>query len=235
MTTRFQRYELRTTDVPTAHHFYAGVLGSSFWSSTVVASTLPERALVLGARPHWLGQVGTDDPLAATASIVAEGGQQLGPTLADADGSPRVIVRDPFGAMLAVGVRREAPQREPVSWHVLNTTDHAAAVAFYARLFGWHVREEQELPGLSGFRHRPFTWEKGGRIAGSITNAARLPAVHCQWLHFFAVDELDRTLARVRAEGGSVLAPVTSPSGARFAPVDDTQGAAFGLHQAAPG
>jgi predicted enzyme related to lactoylglutathione lyase len=234
MTGRFQHFELRTTAVAVATNFYVGVFGAEFWSRGRVASVLPERALALGAKPHWVGHLGVDEPVATAARIVEQGGQQLGPARADADGSPSVIVRDPFGAMLALGPRREASPPNAVSWHVLHTTDLDPACAFYERLFGWHALAEEPVPGMRGVHQRRFAWEKGGVLVGSVTNAAASPSVHRQWLHFFEVPEIGRSVERVRREGGYALEPVTSRAGDRFAAVDDAQGAAFGLHQLAP-
>lgn len=232
MTGRFQHFELRTTDVAVATNFYIGVCGSQFWGPGRVVSILPERALALGAKPHWVGHLGVAEPLAVAAHLIEQGGERLGPPRTDADGSPCVLLRDPFGAMLAVGARREAPA-DAASWHVLHTTELEAACALYERLFGWHFLEEGAVPGMKAFRHRPFTWQSGGRVTGSVTNAAKSASVHRQWLHFFAVTELERAHERVSREGGYALEPVTAPSGDRFVVADDAQGAAFGLHCAA--
>lgn len=53
--------------------------------------------------------------------------------------------------------------------------------------------------------------------------------MHPHWLHVFAVPELDRAIATVRARGGLALEPITLPDGARLAACDDPQGAAFGV------
>ena len=233
MTGRVQQFELRTTDVAVATNFYVGVYGSGFWSAGRVVSLLPERALALGAKPHWVGHLGVREPLAFAARLLEQGAEQLGPARADADGSSCVLLRDPFGAMLALGARRETPA-DAASWHVLHTTDLDAASAFYERFFGWHFLGAAPMPGMENFRHRPFAWEKGGPVTGSVTNAAKSASVHRQWLHFFAVSELSRAQERVTREGGYALAPVIAPSGDAFVAADDAQGAAFGLHRAAP-
>jgi predicted enzyme related to lactoylglutathione lyase len=231
--TRFERFELRTTNVPAARDFYERVLGAAFWGPRMTASALPERALALGAKPHWAGHLGVDDPLAVAARVVERGGQQLGPTLHDAAGVPCVFLRDPFGAMLALGARRDDPAEHAVTWHLLHTTDHEQALAFYVELFGWHPLEEGALPGVQGARHRTFAWDKSGSAVGSVTNAARLPAIHRQWLYVFGVTDLTRACEVVRSNGGLALEPVRSDDGGLFVAADDAQGAAFDLHQRA--
>lgn len=229
----FERFELRTTSVAAGRGFYETVLGSAFWGPRVHASALPERVLALGAKPHWVGHLSVDDPLAVAARIIERGGEQRGPTLSDAAGAPYVFLRDPFGAMLALGAKGGEPAEHAAAWHILHTTDHEQALAFYVELFGWHQREEGELPGLDGARHRKFAWDATGEAVGSVTNAARSPAIHRQWLHFFRVPEVARACGVVRANGGLALEPVRSENGDVFAAADDAQGAAFGLHQRA--
>lgn len=66
---RFEHFELRTTDPTAARGFYERVVSAEFWGPRVSASALPERALALGARPHRVGHLGVDDPLAVAARI----------------------------------------------------------------------------------------------------------------------------------------------------------------------
>lgn len=230
---RFQHFELRTTDTAVATNFYVGVYGPEFWGPGRAVSVLPERALALGARPHWVGHLGVGDPLAVAGRLLEQGAERLGPARTEPDGSACVLLRDPFGALLAVGAARDEPA-DAASWHVLHTSDLDAACAFYARLFGWHFFEEAPLPGMETFRHRAFAWEADGEPAGSVTNAATSVLVHRQWLHFFAVTEVERARERVTREGGYALDAVIAPSGDAFVAADDAQGAAFGLHRAAP-
>src|SRR5690242_15876202 len=92
---RFEHFELRTIDPNAARGFYERVVRAEFWGPRSSVSSLPERALALGAKPHWVGHIGVDDPLAVAARLVERGGQQLGPTLRDAAGAPYVFLRDP--------------------------------------------------------------------------------------------------------------------------------------------
>jgi len=231
--TRFERFELRTTALSAARDFYEQVVGAAFWGPRVSATALPEQALARGAKPHWVGHIGVDDPLAVAARVVKRGGQQLGPTLRDAAGVPYVFLRDPFGALLALGAKRDDPAEHAVTRHLLHTTDHEQAFAFYAELFGWHPLDEGELPGVEGARHRTFAWDRTGNAVGSVTNAARLPAIHRQWLYVFEVADVTRACEVIRGNGGLTLEPVRLGNGEVFVAADDPQGAAFDLHQRA--
>jgi predicted enzyme related to lactoylglutathione lyase len=177
--------------------------------------------------------LGVDDPLRSLSLLVERGGQQLGPTLRDSQGSPYAFVRDPFGAKLALGARR-GDAESPASWHLLHVTDHEAALAFYVELFGWHPREERELPGHEGHSQRFFAWNESGDVVGAVTNAARVPQIHDQWLHFFGTPSVSSACAAVRAHGALALEPTRTESGDAFAASDDPEGAAFGLYEQAP-
>jgi uncharacterized protein len=227
---RFERYQLRTTDVGAASAFYAAVFGPEFWSAPLSASALPERALALGARPHWLGHVGVDDPLGMGERLVAAGAEQLGPTFRESDGAPFVVLREAFGAMLAVGQRRSgsAPGGGRVAWHALHALDLDRALAHYTALFGWVAGDPIEL-GAAGVPSRLFSWDGTGRSAGSMSALAR--GVHAQWLYCFATSDLEASLSRVRGHGGHALPPLVASNGARVAACDDPQGAAFALYQ----
>jgi uncharacterized protein len=227
---RFCRYELRTTDLNAARAFYTDVLGSDLWGPDVCLAPLPERAAAMGAPAHWLGHLGVDDVEAAAGRIVAPGGQQLGPAHRLDDGSNRAVLRDPFGAILAVSSETTAPRSTLIAWHLHHSRDHERAIAFYAELFGWTAREVLDLGPEMG-SHRLFAWEASAPSAGSMTNAARLPHIHPQWLFCFRVDDIESALARARVRGGNVLQPTRTSSGDLVAGCEDPQGAAFALYQ----
>ncbi len=225
----FNRYELRTTDMQAARVFYADVVGPHFWNSGVALSPLPERAAAQGAPAHWLGHIGVADVEAAASRAVALGGQQIGTAQRAADGSPRAVLRDPFGAVLALSSASSNTDPGPVAWHVHHSRDEAKAFEFYHALCGWIGTERFDL-GAHGVHHN-FAWDESGHAVGSMANTARLPHIHTQWLFFFRVPKLESALARVRAGGGLTLEPVKTPSGAMVAPCDDPQRAAFGLYE----
>ncbi|MES1171762.1 MAG: VOC family protein [Bacteroidota bacterium] len=225
---RFCRYELRTTDLDAARAFYADILGPDFWGGELSLSPLPAHTIALGARPHWLGHIGVKDIEATAGRFVAQGGQQR-----SAPGAPVAVMRDPFGAIMALGRDLTIPSRASVAWHVLHCTDHQRAFASYAALFGWTAKELVDQPPELD-RHQVFAWDETARGVGSVANTARRPEIHPQWQFFFPVVDLESALAQVRARGGLALAPVRTFTGDLAAACDDPQGAAFGLLQAAP-
>jgi uncharacterized protein len=217
---RFFRYELRTTDINAAEAFYTDAFGSGFWDSQVCVAPLPESAAARGAPAHWLGHIGVSDVEGTAARVAALGVQQLG----------RALLRDPFGAVIAVSSETAPLPKAPVAWHLHHSQDHERAFAWYAALFGWTATELVDLGPQAGC-YQMFAWDESGRTVGGMANIARLPHIHPQWLFFFPVADVGDSRARVRAHGGIVLEPTQTPSGDIVAPCEDPQGAAFALYQ----
>ncbi len=225
MSIRFERYELRTTDVAAARAFYLAVLGVE----PKDVSPLAPDALARGARPHWLGHLGVDDLEQDTDAFVARGATRLGPTRRTPEGSLVAVLRDPGGAVVALAPRASTPPRGDVVWQVLNGTDMERTSGAYCELFGWRRTERLVLPLLGTF-HR-FAWEASGPVVGAFADIAGLPARHPHWLFHFRVERLDATMEAIRSHGGRVLPPIAVPSGHRIAVCEDAQGGAFALRE----
>lgn len=226
--TRFQRYELRTTDVIAARAFYAAVLGER----ALDIVPLPEAAAARGAVPHWLGHLGVDDVDAAARAFVEHGATRLGPTRSTADGDV-AILRDPGGAVVAVATRRPAPGSGDVVWHLLHTADLAGAIASYRALFGWTLGERVDLGPLGVYTQ--FSWRCGEASVGSMSAIDHRAGIHPHWQFHFRVVALEPALAVVREAGGVVVAVTELPDRGRVAVCDDPQGAAFALRERARG
>ncbi|HEX4180690.1 MAG TPA: VOC family protein [Caulobacteraceae bacterium] len=107
-------------------------------------------------------------------------------------------------------------------WYELHTTDRAAAEAFYGAVVGW--RAEHIEP------YTTFNTDRGA-VAGMVSlGESEGPA---RWIGYVAADDVDASLTRIKAAGGTVRrAPVDAPGLPRFAGVADPQGAAFGVYKA---
>ena len=227
---RFCRYQLRTTDVSAATAFYADIFGDGFWSTAIDLAPLPAPAMARGVPPYWLGHIGLDDVVPTMYRFFDAGATRLGAPPPDGRDAGGVVLRDPFGANVALTPAPPLGLQEPrVAWHLLSTRDEARAIELYAGILGWTALDHQDL-GERG-RYVTFAWDGTGTPAGSTSDIARRPHVHPQWLYFFRTSDLDASLARVRDLGGLALPPTTTPEGHRVAPCDDPQGAAFGLLQ----
>jgi len=226
---RFDRYELRTTDVDGARAFYRAIVGDGFWTTGIDVAPLPAPALARGVPPYWLGHIGVEDVVPVMYQFFDAGATRLGLPPADGRDTAGVVLRDPFGANVALMPGTAAPNDHRVAWHLHGSRDEERAFEFYARVLGWTALERQDL-GARG-RHVTFSWNGTGRPVGSTSDIARRPHVHAQWLYFFRTPNLEASLARARDLGALPLPPTTTADGHRVAACDDPQGGAFGLYE----
>ncbi|MFM9370417.1 VOC family protein [Streptomyces sp. Da 82-17] len=108
-------------------------------------------------------------------------------------------------------------------WLSLVARDRAAAERFYGEVLGWTFRQ-----GTWG-RAFSLAEDEGVPVAGIGAVAGEF-AVPVVWTPYFAVEEADDAVARVRERGGTVgVGPVSYPAGGRAALVTDREGAVFGV------
>ncbi|MFD3532969.1 VOC family protein [Streptomyces sp. NPDC058664] len=110
-------------------------------------------------------------------------------------------------------------------WLSLNAHDLDAAERFYGAVLGWTFRR--------GGEEREYAVGEldGVPVAGIAAVAAEL-SVPVSWTAFFAVDDADAAVARIRERGGTVgVGPVAYPPRGRAALATDLEGAAFGVWQ----
>lgn len=241
----FGWYELRTLDPQAAARFYCAVLelqqrdepdrrlllaGTKPAAAVAEITVLPERARARGAPPHWLGHLSVPDVDAAALRLLALGGQALGPALPRRSGAKVAVLKDPFGAVLALTSQVASRAPALVAWHEHYSPDHARAGALYADLFGWQLTDTVQVPRFGAYQR--FAFGEAGPDVGGMTSTAQAPQVHPQWCLHFCVTDLDAALARLRAAGGATIGePLQLASGARVAPCEDAQGAAFALRE----
>lgn len=228
MSNRFHRYELRTFDPDRAHAFYADVLGSTFWGSGIDVTLLPAQAAARGAPAHWLGHIGVTEVTGTSERLLAAGATPLGPPRPPAGHSP-VILKDPFGAIVALSTEPADSGMDRVAWHQLNVADESAAFAWYAGFFHWTPLHAMALP-FEGGRQQTMTWAGASAAVGAVTNAASLPHVHAHWLFYFRTPDIESALDAARAHGARQLGLFDTAAGV-MAPCEDAQGAMFALLQ----
>lgn len=231
----FVRWTLRTSDVAAARAFYDDLLEDG----APDVSELPASLRARGAKPHWLGYLSIPEQGPTTeATIEATAEATINATIVAfvARGATRLgngeLLRDPGGAILAVTSPQQKARRDVV-WQQLLTASPAQAKRDYSELFGMRIGARVEVPPHGTFEQ--FAWSSSngsegvGEPEGSIGDLTGKPHIHPQWLFFFRVAELERTLARVRASGGIVADLTTLPAGRRAAVCDDPQGGSFAL------
>ncbi|MBW5449136.1 VOC family protein [Cohnella sp. CFH 77786] len=108
----------------------------------------------------------------------------------------------------------------------LQVPDPEQAVAFYSRTFGWQF---VKMPGARDYWFIR-TGEPGGRgIDGGLM---RSPDGETRTANSIEVESIDRFLATVTANGGSIVVPKTTvPGMGYFAYCTDNQGLLFGISE----
>lgn len=248
---RFDWYDLMTPDIAGAKAFYSEVVG---WKTTKWEQAgyemwtvgeqaiggmmaLPDEARKMGAPPHWLAYIETDD-----VDATVKKAQQLG---AKVHHSPTDIptvgrfaaLADPQGASFAVFKPLEAMEDPPrkagyFNWHELHTTDNEAAWKFYSELFGWKPTSSMDMgPGMGTYSM--FGLDSQNSMGG-MSNMAKVRNMPPHWLYYVTVDDLDAAIGRVKKSGGKVLnGPMEVPGGDKIAQCMDPQGGMFALHMMA--
>ncbi|MGW5526875.1 VOC family protein [Streptomyces xanthochromogenes] len=238
--------DLGSPDIPGACDFYGAVFGWRFVAAgpdtggygffqrdgrTVAAvGQLTEE----GADSAWMLHFHTPD-IQATAAAVRDGGGSVRMEPMDVMGEGWLgQFTDPQGAQFACWQPGRTAGFELASvenaliWAELHVPDPAAAIGFYAGLFGWRSAEMQ-APGMT---YRVLSVADGDQQDGSFGGVVPLMGdeEQARWAPYFHVLDADAVVAAVTANGGSVLMPAADvPSVGRIAWVADPAGAAFAL------
>ncbi|MFN2398491.1 MAG: VOC family protein [Gemmatimonadaceae bacterium] len=250
---RFIWHELLTSDPKSAQSFYTKLIGwgAKAWDKSedpyimwTVDETplgglmkLPADAAKAGAPPHWLAYVSTPDVDATAAQVAKLGGSTVLKPM-DVPTVGRVAVfSDPQGAIFGVycpdkgtpDVDQE-PKPGEFSWHELTTTDHEAALKFYATLFGWEKSEALDMGAMGIYQ----MYGRNGRMLGGMFNKTPDMPMPPNWANYIMVGDINASAAKVKQFGGQVLmGPMEVPGGSWIVQGLDPQGAAFALHQKA--
>lgn len=115
-------------------------------------------------------------------------------------------------------------------WFDLSTSDLEAAKSLYAELFGWSY---QSFGAEMGHYTMAF---REGRAAAAV--APKMPGQEdgpVTWTVYFGVTDINAAVARVTANGGSIIVPpMAIPGSGHMAIAVDPGTAVFGLWQADP-
>ena len=239
--------DLWTSDVDASRRFYAELFG---WEALEPA---PEfggyfmfargGAPVAGgmgdmgdmkADNRWKVYLATPDINAATAKVVAAGGVVVFPPVPVADMGIQAVVIDPTGATVGLWqpgtFQGFAALDEPgaPSWFELHANDYDKAIKFYRETTGW---ETDVMGDGGGFRYS-MAHEAGSEVAfaGVYDASADLAAGgESSWVIYWSVEDVDATVAKLRALGGGVSEDAADTPYGRVASVTDTTGAPFRL------
>lgn len=118
------------------------------------------------------------------------------------------------------------------SWADISSPDPAAGSAFYAALFDWQAEDQHDPEG--NYIYTMFS-QDGKSTAGMGPQPAEVAehGMPPMWNSYITVDDVDATIAKWVAAGGSVLMPAMDVMTAgRMAFVADPEGAVCALWQA---
>ncbi len=243
-------YELQSSDPDASRTFYDDVVG---WSTEPQPSgdmdyrmidtgdslvggimRLTDEMKAGGASPGWLVYFGVPDVDATCAKITANGGAVVvGPW--DIPGIGRMaVVTDPQGIPFyvmrgATDDRSTAFDRTGMgkcNWNELVTTDHAAANAFYAAVFGWTYPDKMTMPGDMG----DYVFAAVGDTTIGATMKAQADGPPPGWRFYFRASDIEEAAKTVTAKGGTVhMGPHEVPGGDRIILATDPHGLTFGV------
>lgn len=112
------------------------------------------------------------------------------------------------------------------AWYELLTTDVAGASSFYGSVLGWVARNIS----TPDFFYSLFTSSETPRSGlMELPDEGRRQGAMPRWVGYVGVDDIEATVARIRALGGAVYVPPTDTNIGRVAIVADPQRATFGL------
>lgn len=234
--------DLGAPDLDVARAFYSAVMGwevtaghpdfggysTAMLGEDVVAGIGP---LMAGAPPAWLLYFATDNAERTTASIQENGGTIYMPPHLVGDMGRLVVAADPTGAVFGLweagttGGFSTTGRAGAWAWCDLRTEQPDAAREFYGAVFGW---EYGAVP-MAGDEYTTFTVPGAAAPAGGVGPMMGAEGAPPHWLNYFAVADVDASVATATKLGGSSFAsPFDTPFG-RMAPIADPGGAGLML------
>ena len=123
-----------------------------------------------------------------------------------------------------------------VHWNELNSRNIAKAKEFYKKTLGWSY---DDMPMGGDNMYGTYTIIKSGdKMVGGMfeMKGPMFEGVPENWFTYFAVDDVDKMMKKVKDAGGTVIRdPWDVPNVGRIAIIKDANGAVQGWMTPAPG
>ena len=189
--------------------------------------------------PHWNIYFTVDSVNEAMGRVQQNGGKVVFGPMDVFEAGRMAMCQDPQGAHFAlwqanqhIGCRIKG-ETGAMCWNELLTTDRAAAVNFYQAALG--LEPGAVIPPLQYAMLRAG----GTEVAGVMQITPEMGQFPPHWTVYFAVDDVDATVAQAQSLGATVHVPATvisdpnegQPDVGRFASLSDPQGAPFSVFQ----
>jgi predicted enzyme related to lactoylglutathione lyase len=199
--------------------------------------TLNADMLQHGARPTWLGYLHVADVDAALRAIEADGGRTVMPKKALPVGEI-AMVADPMGSTFYVMHPVPPPDKpdavsdvfdpkaaQRVRWNELASPDLARAKAFYAKHFGFELKEVMPMGPMGDY----CFIDHGGLRLGAIMRKPEHSPIGT-WVFYFGVTSVNAAKRAIESGGGKIMdGPHQVPGGDWIVVATDPQGAPFGV------
>ena len=109
----------------------------------------------------------------------------------------------------------------------LPAKDADRAQRFYSQLFGWEKMSEFDMGAMGMY----VIFGRNGTQMGGMFNKSPEMTFPSNWLYYIKVDDVDKAVERVKANGGRVInGPMDVPGGDRIAQITDPQGGTSAVH-----
>ncbi len=235
-------YELNASDVARETAFYSAILpwtwrdaempGMTYMIASTEGGMVAGLMLAEAGQPTgWTCYVAVDSADETAALALSLGAHQIVPP-SDIPGTGRfALLVDPQGALFGLlqplpggtGGAFDPAKMGHGGWNELVTTDSAAAMAFYGKLFGWTLSSSMEMgPDMT---YHVFA-RAGVDIGGTFATPAGAPF----WKPYFGVPSCAESVKAVEAAGGRVMhGPDAVPGGAITLQITDPGGVFLAL------
>lgn len=236
--------DLTTSDVERAKDFYGAVFGWTFETAGseyggYVSAALGDRVVagLMANDPQWntpdiwTTYLHTADADAAVAAATAAGGSNCGGVMDVPELGRMAMLTDPTGGFCGIwqpighsGFQAYNEAGAPLYFQ-LTTTDYAAALDFYRKVFGWTT---QVVADSDEFRYSTAVFE-GEELVGVMDGSVLPGEITSQWSCFLGAEDVDKTVELIVENGGAVVRAAADTPYGRLAAVADPTGAGFNL------
>lgn len=237
--------DIMTSDIAATRAFYGALLG---WESDEpneefggYVNFTKDGARIAGAMTNqsggavpdlWSVYIAVTDAAATTDAVKTAGGSVMVEPMAVGTLGTMGVVVDSTGAVIGMwqpgdhkGFGYLAEPGAP-GWFELFTRDYEASRTFYTDAFGWDLHKVSDE---DDFKYSTLH-DGDDQAAGIMDAGAFLPeGVPPHWSIYFAVADVDASLAEVTELGGSIEMPAEDTPYGRLATAVDPTGARFKL------
>ena len=236
MTSSFVWHDLFTSNLEASKTFYGELFGYQFTDndhSVTFSNADGEQGSlvyideVLELPPHWQGCITVQDFVRTAYHVGSEGGKLL------STGKGFVVFTDPEGAPLkavqgSTDVSVDSKSDGAIVWDELLCHNVAKQCEFFQLMTGWEIFQQELWPAGTS-----ILFTSGETTMAGVREVNPRKVQNSLWLSYFRVSDVQASMEKVQALGGSVVTEVLAlPNVGLYAVVTDNLGAVFAILQA---